>query len=416
MNTQVVNFSSCPAARLEKMATLAQQFAHVQGAFVECGVYNGGGAAIMAAELGPRDVWLFDSFEGLPEPATIDGGKAVNKYKTITSTGKAWQVGDMAKVKQAFDLAGCWSDRVHLVKGWFEDTLAPSETGAIAVLHLDADWYASTKLALETLYDRVVPGGLILLDDYGHWVGCRTAVIEFWREKRIAPVFTMLDETAGYWVKDGPMIWRGTPDDILDAFAKQHPELPIVLARSRAEVKSPKIKREIGPYQAAALYALTKPFDAPGARILEIGTAMGYSASVLAQAAPQAHITTLNPRADEADRARLHLATFPNVEVVTAFSWDYLATYDGPPFDVIFVDGDHAQVVRDMPWFNHLKLGGLMIHHDYSPAGSWRACPPVFACLNQTCHVLGRGFDVLVVDDQEVGMAGWYRREGETLK
>ncbi|MFA5377697.1 MAG: TylF/MycF/NovP-related O-methyltransferase [Dehalococcoidia bacterium] len=414
MIEQVTQYSSIPAFRISQMAELSRQFVHIDGAFVECGVYNGGGAAVMARELGPRPVWLFDSFEGLPKPEEIDGGRATMKYNHKVEAKVKWQAGDPVKVQAAFRALNRWDSDVHIVKGWFEDTLPGTDTGPIAALHLDADWYASTCIALETLYDRVVPGGLILVDDYGAWVGCRTAVQEFWQRRHIAPAFTMLDETAGYWVKDGKMHLRGSMDGILDQLARQYSDIPAVLTRSNAAISVRKTKREIAPYQAAVLYAITRQFDYPGSSILEIGTALGFSASVMAQAAPRAHITTLNPRVDEADRARLNLATFPNVKVVAVASWDYLKHYKLPLFDIVFVDGDHAQVRRDMPWFDLIRPGGLMIFHDYSPAGTYRACPPVFDCLNEFAAHLGRDFDVLVVDDGGVGLAGWYKREGES--
>ncbi|HML23514.1 MAG TPA: class I SAM-dependent methyltransferase [Aggregatilinea sp.] len=197
--------------------------------------------------------------------------------------------------------------------------------------------------------------------------------------------------------------------DILDFFAST-PGIPVALDVARERVGTIKAKREIAAYQAAVLYALARQYDYEGAHLLEIGTALGFSASVLAQAAPHAHITTLNPREDESAAARLNLGVFPNVTVVAAASWDYLAHYRLPLLDLVFVDGDHARVRRDLPWWNLLRPGGLMVFHDYSPEGTYRACPPVFEALNEFAELLGRAFDVLVVDDGGVGMAGFYRR------
>ena len=135
--------------------------------------------------------------------------------------------------------------------------------------------------------------------------------------------------------------------------------------------------RAIEVYQAYALYALARQFNRPGARVLEIGTAIGYSAAVLASALPDAQIITLNPHASEAAKARANLGAWGNVTVVEALSWDYLESYAGEPFDLIFVDGDHKRVRRDFAWWDHLRDGGLMLFHDYSPAGTYRACVPV---------------------------------------
>jgi len=168
------------------------------------------------------------------------------------------------------------------------------------------------------------------------------------------------------------------------------------------------------PYQLVALYGLAQPWNVKKARILEIGTGQGASAYVLSRAAPRAQIVTLNPNAIEADFARdhLHWAGCHNVEVVAEASWDYLVDYPGPEFHLVFVDGDHRHVLRDLPWFNWLWPLGTMLFHDYSP----RACPPVFEGVNHLGAALGRDPDVLIVDDDDIGMAGFCRRQGEVWR
>lgn len=167
---------------------------------------------------------------------------------------------------------------------------------------------------------------------------------------------------------------------------------------------SASIEAQILPYQAAALYVLVGQYDREDAHLLDIGTAAGYSASVMAQAAPKAEIVTLNPAGHEVKAARRNLGRWPNVRLVQAASWDYLESYGGPFLDVIFVDGDHKRVAEDVPWWRWLAEGGLMLFHDYSPA----ACPPVYEAVNALGEVLGRGPDVLVLDDGGIGMAGFY--------
>lgn len=185
------------------------------------------------------------------------------------------------------------------------------------------------------------------------------------------------------------------------------PEWPDALASVRTHV--PPFKKEIAEYQAAALYALVKPYNVEGARILEIGTAWGFSAAVMAEAAPNAMIITLNPVEPEAAIARKHLKHYSNVAVVEALSWDYLAQHRGSPYDVIFVDGDHKNVRRDLPWWDCIAPGGAFLFHDYSPAGTYRECPPVYEALNEWAAVNEHPLDVLVVDDGGVGFAGFYK-------
>ena len=201
---------------------------------------------------------------------------------------------------------------------------------------------------------------------------------------------------------------------LIQEFKRICPEVEDVLARVRGDV--PFLKREIWQYQAMALYILAKQYNHESANILEIGTAWGYSAAVMSRAAPEADIVTLNPKWAEVERAQIHLRNYKNVQIVQQYSWNYLDEYMGPELDMVFVDGDHKQVIRDLPWFNWLKVGGLMLFHDYSPPGAGkRPCRPVYEEVNRMKEQLGRKeFDVLVVDKIEVGMAGFYRREGET--
>lgn len=171
-------------------------------------------------------------------------------------------------------------------------------------------------------------------------------------------------------------------------------------------------KGAIKEYQAGWLYVLTRPFNHTGARILEIGTLCGYSAAAMAEAAPLARTLSSNPNKPEVDTASRRLAGYTNVKVLAAYSWDYLALSPSDTWDMIFVDGDHKQVQRDLPWFNRLKIGGLMLFHDYSPREAGNPCIPVYEAL-EAVRREKRAPDVELVDNNRVGMAGWYRREGE---
>lgn len=172
------------------------------------------------------------------------------------------------------------------------------------------------------------------------------------------------------------------------------------------------IHAQMLPYQAMALYGLTKDYNREGAHIQEIGTASGFSAAIMAIAAPKAKIITLNCAHHEIEAAQINLEEFKSVTVVEAISWDYLAHYTGPYLDMIFVDGNHRQVARDMTWFNWLSVGGLMLFHDYSILSS----NIVYETVNKFVSELGRPLDVSIIDADKVGMAGLYRQEGEFHK
>lgn len=149
----------------------------LSGAIVECGVWKGGSAAMMAAACRDsgveRDFWLFDSFEGLPPPSEKDN--AVER----ASYFEGWNKGSIVSVERVFRKLGLPLERVQFVKGWFEQTIPTADVGPIALLHIDADWYDSVTLVLDQLYDRVTPGGYVVLDDYGYWEGCDRATHDF---------------------------------------------------------------------------------------------------------------------------------------------------------------------------------------------------------------------------------------------
>jgi O-methyltransferase len=167
------------------------------GDIVECGVYNGGSAAIMAShcERSPvdRNVWLFDSFEGLPKPTDKDGDKA--------PAYEGWCHGDLSKVKKVLRKLRIPESRIHIIKGWFQDTFPSVQIRDIAILHIDADWYESVKLCLEKFYDSVQAGGYIVLDDYGDWEGCRIATDEFLKKRALDVKLIQVDYTGYYFQK-----------------------------------------------------------------------------------------------------------------------------------------------------------------------------------------------------------------------
>lgn len=173
-------FTMIPAALYVENLRLGERVAGLPGCVVECGVWRGGMSAGLATILGPeRNYFLFDSFAGLPDAKKIDGEAALRWQSDTKSPGYHDNCTALEEfAHRAMKLASARS--YTLVKGWFNETV-PSFTPPepIALLRLDGDWYESTIVCLESLFDRVAPGGIIVLDDYHMWDGCSRALHDF---------------------------------------------------------------------------------------------------------------------------------------------------------------------------------------------------------------------------------------------
>ena len=175
--------------------------------------------------------------------------------------------------------------------------------------------------------------------------------------------------------------------------------------------KSATIGKQVKIYQAAAIYHLMSKYNKPGNILMEIGTRLGYSAAVIGQAVPEAKVITYESVHSRATRARELLRAFENVKVRHGTSWDVLKKYKGPMFSAIFVDGHHKYAKKDAPWFNWLKEDGLILFHDYTEHNA----PPVVRAVEAMAVMLDRPPDIEIVDENGVGMAGFYRQEGERV-
>ncbi len=174
------------------------------GAFAECGVWRGGSVLAMALrliELGDtsRDIYLFDTFEGMTAPTEHDqsryDGSALNTWQQAEGSGqKAWenmfnpQVFGLEQVRQVLLSSGYPEQRLHLVPGTVETTIPDQAPPQLALLRLDTDWYESTRHEMQHLYPRLVQGGVLIIDDYGHWDGCRKAVDEYFASAVTPPL------------------------------------------------------------------------------------------------------------------------------------------------------------------------------------------------------------------------------------
>lgn len=191
--------------RIQNLYRLARriEIEKIPGDVIECGVCNGGTAAVLARLASRsrlnRTVWLMDSFQGMPEVSELDRIGA-DGHTAESHVGK--EVGNPERVREVLRKAGVNFKRVQIVAGWFQNTFPSVTTQKIALLNIDADWYGSVKLCLETFYDRVVRGGFISFDDYGHWPGCKAAVDEFFEARGLPYKLKQVDYTANWFQKE----------------------------------------------------------------------------------------------------------------------------------------------------------------------------------------------------------------------
>jgi hypothetical protein len=162
----------------------------IEGCLVECGVWRGGSVMAVALALmnegaADREIYLYDTFEGMSPPKDVDrafDGTLAQAYLDWdpTRAGVMWGVASLVEARGNVASVGYPNELLHFVKGTVEETLpAAAPRGPIALLRLDTDWYDSTRHELIHLFPRLCPGGVLIIDDYGHWEGARKAVDEY---------------------------------------------------------------------------------------------------------------------------------------------------------------------------------------------------------------------------------------------
>jgi predicted O-methyltransferase YrrM len=193
-------FTMCGNARLRGLHQAVHYIVakNITGDLVECGTARGGSASLMALTLKrldtARTLWVLDTFAGLPPPTIEDPDWEAARL--FTGSCRA----TVAEVTTLFESLGVLG-MCKLVEGRFQDTVRSLKTTSIALLHIDGDWYDSVKFSLEGLYDRITPGGVIQIDDYGHWKGARKAVDEFIRGRLLQISLKRLDYTGRQFIK-----------------------------------------------------------------------------------------------------------------------------------------------------------------------------------------------------------------------
>ena len=196
----------------------------IEGDFVECGVWKGGAVGLMSLvnlKHGNerRNIHLFDSFQEICEPdESIDGQRAVKEAKAWSKAGGT--KGKLVPLVGVYDHLGgpgtiennklllvddirYPEQYLHFHEGWFQDTLPKDSPNInkIAILRIDADWYASTYICLDYLFEKVVKGGFVIFDDYGTYEGCQKAVDEYLSKKDNSYFLNYVTQDVRYIVK-----------------------------------------------------------------------------------------------------------------------------------------------------------------------------------------------------------------------
>jgi O-methyltransferase len=179
----------------------------VPGDVVECGVWKGGSAMLAALTLDrlehrERTLHLFDTFAGMTEPTDADGQAALREWQEKDrGDHNEWCYSSREEVEANMRSTGYPAERMTLVEGKVEETLPERAPEGIALLRLDTDWYESTRHELEHLYPLIEPGGVLILDDYGHWEGARRAVDDYFAESAPPLLLNRIDYTGRIAVK-----------------------------------------------------------------------------------------------------------------------------------------------------------------------------------------------------------------------
>jgi len=206
---QVRPFTMTPPERVLSLIRAVEYVVDndIPGSFVECGVWKGGSMMTIARTLlranrNDRELFLYDTYEGMPQPIEADGEYAQTEWaKHQQGTHKGWACAQLDEVKANMASTGFPLDRIRYIPGKVEDTLPASAPESISLLRLDTDFYESTKHELVHLFPRLSHGGVLIIDDYGAFPGARKAVDEYIHDNNICIFLNRIDVDARLGIK-----------------------------------------------------------------------------------------------------------------------------------------------------------------------------------------------------------------------
>lgn len=183
----------------------------IPGVIAECGVWRGGSMMLAALALKhfgdqSREFYLYDTFEGMTRPEAVDvdfdGNAMLTEWNKAQAQGQQIGYGGAVEtVRSYIKTTGYPMEKMHFVAGDVLSTIPATVPEAIAILRLDTDWYKSTLHELTHLYDRISPGGVMIIDDYGWCRGARQATDEFFAARDFRPLMQRLNQGARLIIK-----------------------------------------------------------------------------------------------------------------------------------------------------------------------------------------------------------------------
>lgn len=175
----------------------------IPGDIVECGVWRGGITQLAALTMihlkdTSRKIYLYDTFEGMPKPEDEDldwdGNRALDTWRTITLKGEKWGFGgDINSVNQLMLSTKYPKEKIIITKGKVENTIPNVIPKKISLLRLDTDFYKSTLHELNHLFPILVLGGILVIDDYGYYLGSRKATDEYFKKNKIKMLLSRIN-------------------------------------------------------------------------------------------------------------------------------------------------------------------------------------------------------------------------------
>ena len=415
----------------------------ILGSIVECGVWRGGSVMIVLLTLKAlnehREIFLFDTFEGMTAPGKTDidylgrPAESLMREDNEKDPGGVWAIANEANVRDNLASTGYDPSFVHITAGDIRNTLPDVDTGRIALLRLDTDFYDSTKIELERLYPKLNDAGALIIDDYGHWEGSRLATDEYFEERRKAagtiPYLHRIDYTGRIMIKNDSSAavsvriacYDYIPPGLSDPNLLPH--FPSLAEQDATKNRWPFLRREvphvfrtdvrskvanigvISKEEAVILHNLAKHFS--GLRALEIGCHLAWSSAHILAAGVRLDI--VDPRLEDGEHGKFVRDSLTRAVPNAAYKlWsgfspsiiDAVAATSSEPWSFVFIDGNHdgiAPVNDSIAVIPHCADTACVVFHDL-------VAPPVAAGLE---YFRKQGWNTRIYNTMQVLGIAW---------